>query len=455
MGLFDQESNVNLLKNYNNSMIFNDNMNLFNSNHLNTMFVMRNLEDTMMIKKDSYNNNLNNAQFNQNMNIEKEKEINEAATPNLNPNDQNNNNHKTSTLQQENEQNPTLLIGNKTKRSNFKSKEKQKEKEDEDNEEKKSVGKSLTKSGSKSVNETKSRNKKTKKKSSPIKLEEVLRQCENETIRENKKSGVNKSCKSKSISTIGVNGENCNRNSNYTVDNNFNHLNMGNINNNNLIHNNNLVHNNNLINSNNLINNNLMNPNFNNNLINPNLINPNFNIFNKPFNKGEIYYNIPNNNLLPPNQINQMSLYNKQHYFSPSPGQIYKYPQNINISNSNPYIINQNNYFNNYAPPGGIVPQTHQNIDIPHPNSFMTTGNLSNLANLKDTQVNYSINPNVMNQGLVWNRQMNNFRQMPGNFYYNIPRPEFYDQEYNKEYNREFNPEYNKEFNKEFNIKPK
>ena len=46
IGLFDHESNMNLLRNpYNNSLFFNDNM--FYSNNLNSMFV-RNNEDSMM-----------------------------------------------------------------------------------------------------------------------------------------------------------------------------------------------------------------------------------------------------------------------------------------------------------------------------------------------------------------------------------------------------------------------
>jgi hypothetical protein len=54
-----------------------------------------------------------------------------------------------------------------------------------------------------------------------------------------------------------------------------------------------------------------------------------------------------------------------------------KKTQNVNISNTNPCIINQNNYYNGYGVPAqprymGHPPMSNVNIDIPDPTKFMT-----------------------------------------------------------------------------------
>jgi hypothetical protein len=137
---------------------------------------------------------------------------------------------------------------------------------------------------------------------------------------------------------------------------------------------------------------------------------------------------IGNTSSIPISNLNQASASN-QH-------------SNINISNTNPYIINQNNYFNGFNPSGTpVVPQIEQNshlphqrfyyaqpqiypIDIPHPNNFMSTGN----------NINYQMTGGTADPQYMWN----NFPQMMNKFpigYYNNPRPLVGD--FNK---KQFNP---------------
>jgi hypothetical protein len=117
--------------------------------------------------------------------------------------------------------------------------------------------------------------------------------------------------------------------------------------------------------------------------------------------------------------------------------------QNINISNTNPYIINQNNYFNAYnsgisagSPPmgeinnksrllmnhGTMIPPVNNtnstNIDIPHPNKFFN-------PNYNVNNMNYpQFHPiQGMQSQFVDPHYMMNYMRMPGLYYFaGVPR---------------------------------
>lgn len=117
--------------------------------------------------------------------------------------------------------------------------------------------------------------------------------------------------------------------------------------------------------------------------------------------------------------------------------------QNINISNTNPYIINQNNYFNAYnsgisagCPPmgemnnkprllmnhGNMIPPVNNsnctNIDIPHPNKFFN-------PNYNVNNINYpQMHPiQGMHSPFVDPHCLMNYMRMPGLYYFaGVPR---------------------------------
>jgi hypothetical protein len=71
--------------------------------------------------------------------------------------------------------------------------------------------------------------------------------------------------------------------------------------------------------------------------------------------------------------------------------------QNVNISNTNPYIINQNNFYNGYGmassqPPRFFGMMNNPRLDIPDPTKFLTDKSLQKATNYNFIDPNYLMN---------------------------------------------------------------
>jgi hypothetical protein len=459
-GIFDQESNFNLMRNYggNNSMFYNDNM--FNSNLLNTNF-MRNVEDTMMKRisssidkeREAPNGNVNAGHNEHNGNIS-----HIITNRNVNYDNINNTASMDESVDEKARDNIKLLTkkskrkGKDNTRGNLnngevanispKAKNAMNDKSEDgnvaDSNNKSTIGKNRNKAAA-------------KKRMTPVNLDELLDNCANvsnvnaNNAARNKKAKNNKGVKEDSKIASNMNG-NIAMNMNMKM---------------NMPMNMNIASNNGV---------------FANSVIPVNSVYPGNNNFTNSMNNMN-NMNIPGNVNTARNNLAPMAMYHPANNYINNPSPISAIPlphsyngqsSNINISNTNPYIINQNNFFNGFNP--NVEPRTYpcnNQMDIPHPSSLMGhAGNFPQMnANLQNMQTIQNRQAQQMELSLMMNNRMNNPLRFPPNSFFNrgqvlIPssNQEISDQNLNKikmntNLNPNIYPNINPNINRSLNMK--